>query len=61
MDKKDAISYCYSHKDEYIRGFENINEGIEAFDCLIVILEEKTIKPEQLPENGMDIEIEKQP
>jgi hypothetical protein len=54
MTVKEAIDYCYKNKDEYIRGFDKISEGIRAFDCLIFILEEGTISPSQLPDYGME-------
>ena len=54
MTKEEAVDYCYEHEDEYIRGFNDIHEGIEAFECLISILEYETINPSQLPEYGME-------
>ena len=54
MTVDEAVDYCYKHKDEYIRDFNKISEGIRSFDCLIVILEEGTIKPTDLPAYGMN-------
>ncbi len=54
MTKKEAISYCYRHRDEYIRDSGGIDEGVRQFDCLISILENDTITPDQLTEYGMD-------
>lgn len=54
MTKEEALEYCYKHRDQYIRDADSINEGIRQFDCLISILEDGTIKPEQLPEYGME-------
>ena len=53
MSTDEAIRYCYDHHDEYIRGFDKVSEGIRAFDCLIAILENETIKPTDLPKYGM--------
>lgn len=54
MLRGEAINYCYEHKDEYIRGFYSISEGIRQFDCLISILESGTIEPKDLPDYGME-------
>ena len=54
MNKQEAIDYCYRHKDQWISDFGCITDGARAFECLIVILEEETIKPEELPSYGMD-------
>ena len=54
MSVDEAIRYCYDNRDEYIRGFDKISEGIRGFDCLIEILEHGTIKPVDLPKYGMD-------
>ncbi len=54
LTKAEALDYCYKHKNEYIKDFDSVSEGIRAFDCLIEILESGTIKPSQLPEYGMD-------
>lgn len=54
MTKEEAVSYCYKHRDQFIRDSESIDAGIRQFDCLIVILEEGTITPEELSDYGMD-------
>jgi hypothetical protein len=55
MNIEDAIDYCYKHKDRYIiENFDTLDEGQRAFDCLIVILEDKTITPEELKDYGME-------
>lgn len=51
MSLKDALSYCYVHRKEFIA-----EQSQESFDCLIVILEDGTIHPANLPEYGMDFE-----
>lgn len=56
MTKEEAIDYCYRHRDEYIRDASSIDEGIEQFECLIVILEDGVITPDQLSEYGMEYE-----
>ena len=54
MTRDEAIQYCYQHKDDYIRDFDSVSEGVRQFDCLIAILEYGTIKPTDLPQYGMD-------
>lgn len=54
MTKNEALEYCYKHKDQYIRDFDSIAEGIRSFDCLIAIIEEDTITPDQIKDYGMD-------
>lgn len=54
MTRDEAIQYCYQHKDEYIRDFDSISEGVRQFDCLIAILKYGTIQPTDLPQYGMD-------
>ena len=51
MSVDEAVDYCYAHKAEYLQGS---GLGDREFECLISILEENTIKPEQLPEYGME-------
>lgn len=59
MTVEEAVSYCYSHKEEYIR----LSPGLESreFDCLISCLEDRLIHPSQLPEYGMDFEAQVTP
>lgn len=52
MTVDEAMEYCEAHEDEFIKGYGK--GGKRAFDCLISILETKVIKPEQLPEYGME-------
>lgn len=54
MNKEEALEYCYDHRDDYIRDFDSIDEGIRQFDCLISILESDTITPDQIADYGMD-------
>lgn len=54
MNKEEAIAYCYKHKDEYVKDFKSVDEGIRSFDCLISILEDELIQPNQLKEYGME-------
>lgn len=57
MTVDDAIKYCYKHRSRFLSELYEVGEdGVEQFDCLIVILEDGTIKPSQLPEYGMDYE-----
>ena len=54
MTTQEAIEYCYRHKDDYIRSFDQIDEGMRQFECLIPLVEDGTVKPEALPDYGMD-------
>jgi len=54
MTKEEAIAYCYENKDEYVKDFESVDEGIRAFNCLISILQDELIQPNQLKEYGME-------
>ena len=51
--KGEALEFCYKHKDDYIRQFYSIDEGMRQFDCLIEILESDTIPVTDLPDYGM--------
>lgn len=50
------LSYCYTHKRQYIfDGSDDVNEGIEQFECLISLVEDGTVSSmEDLAEYGMD-------
>lgn len=50
------LAKIYPQKDEYIRSFEKISEGVRAWDCLVDLVEDGTITLEGLPEYGIDIE-----
>ena len=54
MTKKEAIDYCYKHKDEFIKDFDSIDEGVRQFDCLIEIVNSGTIKPNEIADYGME-------
>jgi len=54
MTVEEAIDYCYKHKEDYIDLFDKSSEGKRQFDCLIAILEYKTITPSLLPDYGMN-------
>lgn len=53
MTIEEAVDYCYEHQDKYVREYDTVSEGMEQFECLIVILESGTIAPEELPVYGM--------
>lgn len=47
----------WKHREEYIRGFDNVDEGIRSFDCLVALVEWKTIQTvEELVEHGCELE-----
>lgn len=54
MTKEQALEYLSEHRDAYIRGFDSIDEGVRAYDCLVVIVEDGVVKPSQLPEYGVE-------
>ena len=55
MTYEEAIEHCHKHRNEYIREFEVIEEGIESFNSLITLLEDEVIKTSELPDYGMEI------
>ncbi len=56
MDKEQALAFCYRNRDEYIKGFERVDEGLRQFDCLVALLEDGTVTPDQLGDYGMSTE-----
>lgn len=55
MTKQEAIEYCYLHEDKFKSGIYEAGEnGQEQFDCLMVLLKDDAIKPENLADYGMD-------
>ena len=55
MTKQEALDYCYLHENEFKADmYESGEDGQEQFDCLIVLLQDEYIKPEQLADYGMD-------
>lgn len=51
MTKEEAIEYSYKHQKDY-----DHDVGQREFDCLIACLESGHIKPNELPDYGMDYE-----
>ena len=51
MTLEEAINYSYKHQNEYVH-----DVGQREFDCLISCLESGHIKPDTLPDYGMDYE-----
>ncbi len=46
MTKEEAIEYCYKHENEFKSDCYSVSEnGERMFECLIGILEDRTIKP----------------
>lgn len=50
------LDSIYPQKDEYIKSFDTISEGVRAWECLVSIVEDGTIQLKDLPEYGIDIE-----
>lgn len=54
VTRAEAIAYCHEHKDTFIKEiFADVEEGIQGFESLVSLLEDKTIDPIELPEYGM--------
>jgi len=54
MTKKEAIEYCYKHKDVFISDcYKNNENGEREFDCLVGIIESGTTLLTDLPDYGM--------
>jgi hypothetical protein len=49
------LSQMYSQEEEYIRSFDKVSEGIDAWNCLVHIVSDGTVSLEQLPDYGIDI------
>lgn len=59
MKKKQGsllLEKIYPQKEEYIRSFETVSEGVRAWECLVAIVEDGTVELKDLPEYGIDIE-----
>jgi hypothetical protein len=50
------LEKIYPQKDEYMRSFDTVSEGVRAWECLVSIVEDGTIQLNDLPEYGIDIE-----
>ena len=61
VSKAEALKYCQDHRDEYIRGFASIDEGVRAYDCLESMVASNFVRAEQLAEYGMSDEDLKEP
>jgi hypothetical protein len=53
MTIEEAVTYCYEHKNDYIKDCGDVSEGMEEFECLISCLESGDINPTELPDYGM--------
>lgn len=55
MTIEETLDYCYNHENEYKRDMYDCGQdGEEQFDCLISLVEDGTVKFEQLADYGMD-------
>jgi len=55
MTKEEALSYCYEHENQFkADAYAEGDDGVEQFDCLIVLLEDGAIQPKDLPSHGME-------
>lgn len=53
MTVDEAVTYCYKHKNDYIKDCDDVSEGMEEFECIISSLESGHINPTELPDYGM--------
>lgn len=55
MTKDELLSYCYSHKNDYIFDSGDVDEGVRMFECLIGLVEDGTVSSmEELADYGME-------
>ena len=54
--KEEALAFCYKHRDDYIKSFDSVDEGIRQFDCLVDNIESGITKPEEMADYGMSEE-----
>lgn len=45
------------YENEYIKGFDNVREGVRAWDCLIDCVESGVVKEDKLHEYGINLTI----
>ncbi len=54
--QRDAfVNQVELHREDYIRGFDKINEGIRAWDCLIELCETGYVTSENIKEYGIEL------
>jgi len=55
MTREQMLSFCWKHKDEFIRDYDKTSEGIRSFDCLISLVEDESFPftPLDLHKHGM--------
>jgi hypothetical protein len=57
MTKEEALEYCTKHENQFkADAYADGENGERLFECLILIVEEGTISPSELPNYGMDYE-----
>lgn len=55
MNKNEALEYCYKNRNKFISDAFKMNEdGNRQFDCLVSLIEDGTISPEELKDYGME-------
>lgn len=52
MKKIELLEYMLRHFDKYVREFEDIQDGISSFDCLVSMVEDGYISASDLPKHG---------
>lgn len=49
------LDKIYYQKDNYIRSFDSISEGVRDWDCLVDLIEDGTIGLTELPSYGIEV------
>jgi len=56
MTKDEALAYCHRHREEYVRGFDSVDDGIRQFNCLVELIECGDVDPNGLADYGMSFD-----
>ena len=51
------LDRVYPYKEEYIRGFSKISEGVRDWDCLVDLIEDSYVLEKNLIEYGIDLSV----
>ena len=57
MTQEEAIAYCHKNANKFKAELYAMDEdGERQFGCLLVLVEDGTVTPAELPDYGMDYE-----
>ena len=54
-ERSNFLSQVYKFKDDYIRGFDSISEGVRSWDCLEALIEDGTVNKLNIAEYGITL------